>query len=128
MMRIHAFAAALAAIVVTALPAHGQDYPSKPIKFIVPTAPAGIGDILPRLFQQKLGEAGNPATIVVENRAGAAGVIGTDAVAKATPDGYTLLVGNHGVLAMLPHLTKIPYDPFKKIGRASCRERVYVLV
>jgi tripartite-type tricarboxylate transporter receptor subunit TctC len=50
---------------------------------------------------------------VVENRAGAAGVIGTDAVAKAAPDGYTLLVGNHGVLAMLPHLTKIPYDPFK---------------
>ena len=57
-------------------PACGEDYPSKPIKFIVPTAPAGIGDILPRLFAQKLAEAGNPATIVVENRAGGAGVIG----------------------------------------------------
>ena len=116
MTRIHAFAAALAVVVIAGLPARGQDYPSKPIKFIVPTAPAGIGDILPRLFQQKLGAAGNPATIVVENRAGAAGVIGTDSVAKATPDGYTLLVGNHGVLAMLPHLQKIPYDPFKSFA------------
>lgn len=101
---------------VAAASAHAQDYPSKPIKFVVPTAPAGIGDMLPRLLQQKLGEAGNPATIVVENRAGAAGVIGTDAVAKAAPDGYTFLVGNHAVLAMLPHLQKIPYDPFKSFA------------
>jgi tripartite-type tricarboxylate transporter receptor subunit TctC len=103
-------------VVVFAAPALGQDYPSKPIKFIVPTAPAGIGDMVPRLFQAKLAEAGNPATIVVENRAGAAGVIGTDAVAKAAPDGYTLLVGNHGVMSMLPHLTKIPYDPVKSFA------------
>src|SRR5688500_5280968 len=102
--------------VALATPANSQDYPSKPIKFIVPTAPAGIGDMVPRLFQAKLAEAGNPATIVVENRAGAAGVIGTDAVAKAAPDGYTLLVGNHGVMSMLPHLTKIPYDPFKSFA------------
>jgi tripartite-type tricarboxylate transporter receptor subunit TctC len=93
--------------------ARSQDYPSKPIKFIVPTAPAGIGDILPRMFGAKLAEGGNSATIVVENRAGGAGVIGTDAAAKAPPDGYTILVGNHAVLAMLPHLQKIPYDPFK---------------
>jgi tripartite-type tricarboxylate transporter receptor subunit TctC len=93
--------------------ARSQDYPSKPIKFIVPTAPAGIGDILPRMFAAKLAESGNTTTIVVENRAGGAGVIGTDAAAKATPDGYTILVGNHAVLAMLPHLQKIPYDPFK---------------
>jgi len=108
--------AAILAAVLIAAPALAQDYPSRPIKFIVPTAPAGIGDMLPRLFQAKLGEAGNPATIVVENRPGAAGVIGTDAVAKAAPDGYTLLVGNHGVMAMLPHLTKIPYDPFKSFA------------
>jgi tripartite-type tricarboxylate transporter receptor subunit TctC len=106
------FAAALVGLAAPA-PVGAQDYPSKPIKFVVPTAPAGIGDMLPRLFQQKLGEAGNPATIVVENRAGAAGVVGTDSVAKAAPDGYTLLVGNHGVMSMLPHLQKIPYDPFK---------------
>jgi tripartite-type tricarboxylate transporter receptor subunit TctC len=94
-------------------PSLADNYPSKPIKFIVPTAPAGVGDQLVRLFQQKLGESGNPATIVVENRAGAAGVIGTDAVAKADPDGYTFLVGNHAVLAMLPHMQKVPYEPLK---------------
>jgi len=102
-----------AALIATAAPASAQDYPSKPLKFIVPTAPAGIGDMLVRLFQQKLSESGNPATIVVENRAGAAGVIGTDAVAKSAPDGTTFLVGNHAVLAMLPHLQKIPYNPIK---------------
>src|SRR3954471_2937459 len=91
-----------------AAPAIADDYPSKPIKVIVPTAPAGVGDMLARLVQQKLGEAANPATIVVENRGGAAGVIGTDAVATAAPDGYTVLVGNHAVLAMLPHLQKLP--------------------
>ena len=90
-----------------------DDYPSKPIKFIVPTAPAGIGDILPRMFAQKLGEAGNPATIVVENRPGGAGVLAYDAVAKAPPDGTMMLMGNHAGLAMYPHLAKsLPYDPF----------------
>ena len=91
--------------------AAAQDYPSKPIKLIVPTAAAGIGDIIARQMQQKLGEAS--VTIVVENRPGAAGVIGTNEVARAPADGYTFLVGNHAVLAMLPHLQKIPYDPFK---------------
>ena len=77
----------------------------------MPTAPAGIGDIIARQMQQKLSESG--VTIVVENRPGAAGVIGTNEVAKAPADGYTFLVGNHAVLSMLPHLQKIPYDPFK---------------
>jgi tripartite-type tricarboxylate transporter receptor subunit TctC len=102
----------LAAVSATA-PARGEEYPAKPIRFIVPAAPAGIGDMLPRLLQQKLAEQGNPAKIVVENRAGAAGVIASELVAKAEPDGYTILVGNHAGLAMLPHMTKIPYDPFK---------------
>jgi tripartite-type tricarboxylate transporter receptor subunit TctC len=69
------------------------------------------------MFASKLGEAGNPATIVVENRAGAAGVIAYDGVAKAPADGYTMLMGNHAGLAMLPHLAKsLPYDPFKSFA------------
>ena len=108
-----AFMAALAAGALALGPAHAQDYPSKPIKFIVPTAPAGVGDIVARLLQQKFGELGTPVTVVVENRAGAAGVIGTNEVAKAAPDGYTFLMGNHAVMTMLPHLQKIPYDPIK---------------
>src|SRR5690242_19466146 len=105
---------AAALFALSLAPACADDYPSKPIKFIVPAAPAGIGDILPRLFGQKLTEAGNPATIIVENRPGAAGVIAMETVANAPPDGYTLIMGNHAGLAMLPHLAKsLPYDPFK---------------
>jgi tripartite-type tricarboxylate transporter receptor subunit TctC len=112
---------ALALVIATALlaaaPARADDYPSKPIKFIVPAAPAGIGDILPRMFASKLAEAGNPATVVVENRSGAAGVIGMESVANAPPDGYTFIMGNHAGLAMLPHLAKsLPYDPFKSFA------------
>jgi tripartite-type tricarboxylate transporter receptor subunit TctC len=108
--------AVLLAVCFALTPVQAQDYPSKPIKIIVPTAPAGIGDMLSRIFQQKLAESGNPVTIVVENRAGAAGVIGTDAVAKSPPDGTTFLLGNHAVLVMLPHLQKVPYDPFKSFN------------
>jgi len=114
MARARATAALVAATLaasLTAAPAFAQDYPSKPIKVIVPTAPAGIGDIIARLLQQKLSDAG--ATAVVENRPGAAGVLGTNEVARAPADGYTILAGNHAVLAMLPHMQKIPYDPFK---------------
>ena len=85
MDRAAMLAGMVAAAALRAPPASAEDYPSKPIKFVVPTAPAGIGDILPRLFEQKLAEAGNPATIVVENRAGGAGVIGTNASPRRRP-------------------------------------------
>jgi tripartite-type tricarboxylate transporter receptor subunit TctC len=117
MTRLHAsiLAATLLALAPTGVRA--DDYPSKPIRFIVPAAPAGIGDILPRMFAAKLAEAGNPATVVVENRAGGAGVIGAEAVAKSPADGYTLLMGNHAQFAMYPHLAKnLPYDPFKSFA------------
>ena len=115
MTRTRASLGLLAALLAAAVaaPALGQDYPSKPIKFIVPTAPAGVGDIVARLLAQKFNELSPPVTIVVENRPGAAGVIGTNEVARAPADGYTFLVGNHAVLTMLPHLQKIPYDPIK---------------
>jgi len=113
-MRAGSLVAAAILSAVLAAPARAQDYPSKPIKLIVPTAAAGIGDIIARQLQQKLSESG--VTIVVENRPGAAGVIGTNEVARAPADGYTFLVGNHAVLAMLPHLQKVPYDPFKSFA------------
>jgi tripartite-type tricarboxylate transporter receptor subunit TctC len=113
-MRAGSLVAAAILSAVLAAPARAQDYPSKPIKLIVPTAAAGIGDIIARQLQQKL--SGSGVTIVVENRPGAAGVIGTNEVARAPADGYTFLVGNHAVLAMLPHLQKVPYDPFKNFA------------
>jgi tripartite-type tricarboxylate transporter receptor subunit TctC len=94
-------------------PAAAQDYPRQPIKIIVPLAAGGMADIFARTFAQKVGEA-TGATIVVENRTGGGGAIGADAVAKAPADGYTLLMGFHAVLTILPQLGgKLPYDPSK---------------
>ena len=117
---IRAFVSIAAALVAASsafAPAGADEFPSKPIKFLVPAAPAGIGDILPRMFAQKLGEMGSPATIVVENRPAGNGVLAYDAVAKAPPDGYLMLMGNHAGLAMNPHLAKsLPYEPLKSFA------------
>ena len=96
-------------------PARGQDFPNRPIRILVPAAPGGIGDILPRILGQKLAESGNH-TVVVENRTTGAGVVATEATAKAPPDGYTLLMGNQGLLSIRPQLTKVPYDPVKDLA------------
>jgi tripartite-type tricarboxylate transporter receptor subunit TctC len=105
--------ALLAALAAT--PVHGQDYPNRPIRVLVPAAAGGIGDILPRMLGAKLAESGN-VTMIVENRTGGAGVIATADVAKAPPDGYLLLMGNQGSLAIRPLLTKVPYDPAKDLA------------
>ena len=88
-----------------------QSYPEKPIRIVSPFPPGGAADTLARALAQKLTESlGRQA--IVENRTGAGGTIGTDAVAKAAPDGYTLLLGNVSTLAIAPSLyTKLPYDP-----------------
>ena len=111
MTTFRAFAAVLAAICALALPAAAQQYPSQPIKIIVSLAPGGVADITARAFAAKLGEAG--FTAVVENCTGAGGAIGADAAAKSTPDGYTIYMGFHATQSILPHLTKLPYDPAK---------------
>jgi tripartite-type tricarboxylate transporter receptor subunit TctC len=93
--------------------APAQDYPSKPIRIIVPLAAGGQADILARAFAQKLNET-TGHTVVVENRTGGGGAIGTEAVAKSAPDGYTLLMGFHATLSILPQLgAKLGYDPVK---------------
>lgn len=105
---------ALAATTATAtLPAtvRAQAWPSKPIRLIVGFAPGGGTDIIARAMAQRLSELLG-AQIVVENRAGAAGTIGADMVAKAAPDGYTLLMGHSNPNAIAPFvLGKVPYDP-----------------
>lgn len=88
-----------------------QSYPEKPIRFVSPFPPGGAADTLARALAQKLTESSGRQAIV-ENRTGAGGTIGTDVVAKAAPDGYTLLLGNVSTLAIAPSLyTKLPYDP-----------------
>jgi tripartite-type tricarboxylate transporter receptor subunit TctC len=96
-------------------PARAQSYPVKPIRMIAPFPAGGPTDILGRLMAQTLTEAlGQP--VIVENRAGASGTIGTDFVAKSAGDGYTLLVGAPGPLAINVSLFKsLPYDPLNDL-------------
>ncbi|MVW72643.1 tripartite tricarboxylate transporter substrate binding protein [Bordetella sp. 15P40C-2] len=92
------------------------DWPSKPITFIVPYAPGGFADTRMRLIARKLGDALNQ-TVVVENKAGAGGVIGTNLIAKAAPDGYTIGAGNLAPMAVNPTLMdKIPYQADKDLA------------
>ncbi len=114
-MRAIAVAAFIAAAALSGV-AGAQQYPSKPIRIITPYNPGGTADIMARLVAQRLTEAwGQP--VVVENRAGASGMIGADAVAKAAPDGYTLLAAYVTEIAIVPSLfPKATYDPVKDLA------------
>jgi tripartite-type tricarboxylate transporter receptor subunit TctC len=105
----------LCCLAALALPgiAAAQDYPSKPIRLIVPFPPGGPNDIIARVIGQKMSEAlGQP--VLIDNRGGAGGVTGTDAVAKAPPDGYTIAITSAGALAISASLQdKVPYDATK---------------
>src|SRR5438105_3378810 len=90
--------------------AAAADYPTKPVRLIVPFAPRGGNDLLARLLSMQLADAVGQQ-VIVDNRPGAAGITATDLVAKAAPDGYTLLLGFVGPLALSPALGKVPYDP-----------------
>ena len=98
------------AALVLATGAHAQSYPSKPIKIVVPFAPGGATDILARLLAEKMApRLGQP--VIVDNKAGAAGIVGTDAVAKSAPDGHTLVLGLSNSLLTNQFLyEKLPYD------------------
>ena len=93
--------------------AWAQAYPQRPVTWIVPFPPGGGTDISARTVAAKLGEKWKQS-VVIENRAGAAGIVGTDAAAKARPDGYTLLIVNVGIVSINPALyPKLPYDAEK---------------
>jgi tripartite-type tricarboxylate transporter receptor subunit TctC len=89
-----------------------SDWPRKPIKVIVTFAPGGLTDTVARFLANRLAPVlGQP--VVVDNRAGAGGAIGMDALAKSPGDGYTLAVGSISPIVLNPHVTKVPYDPLK---------------
>ncbi len=91
--------------------AHAQSFPSQPVKLVVPYPAGGATDSLGRMYAQKLGEAWKQS-VVVENKTGAGGTIGANAVAKATPDGHTVLFTIVALVQQIP-LMNLPYDPLK---------------
>ena len=101
--------AALLALLVFALAAQAQTYPTKAIRLLVGFAPGGANDILARIVGQKLADS-MAQPVVVENRPGAAGLIAAELLAKSAPDGYTLMLGSTGTQTMAPHLSKLHYD------------------
>ena len=103
----------IAFILATAPALHAQQYPSKPIRIIIPFPAGDSLDTMSRLIAPKLAERLGQ-NIVVDNRSGAAGQLGLDLAARAAPDGYTLVGGQGGNLAVQPHTyKKLPYDPLK---------------
>jgi tripartite-type tricarboxylate transporter receptor subunit TctC len=105
-----------------------QGYPNRPIKVIVPWPPGQTTDIAARMVSEKLVPVlGQP--LVIDNRPGAGGLIGTEAASKAAHDGYTLLAGSVGPISIMPNVRKVPYDPVKDFSPISMfTSNPYVLV
>jgi tripartite-type tricarboxylate transporter receptor subunit TctC len=118
MNRRHALLATLA-IALAPLASAAEDYPQRTVKIVVPFAPGGSTDVVARILADKL-SADLKQSFVIENRPGAGGNIGADVVAKAAPDGYTLLMGTTGVLAINKYLYKdMSYDPDRDFAPVS---------
>jgi len=111
-MRFRCIAGAV--LLAGAAAASAQPYPHRPIRFIVPFAPGGTTDIVARFVAQKLGEELGQQ-LVLDNRGGAGGVIGTDLLAKAAPDGYTIMLNHVGVAYNVTMYKSLPYDPVRDL-------------
>src|SRR4051794_10887026 len=112
-MHVAVRAIAAACVCAASLVAQAQQFPSKPVRIIVPFPPGNTADILGRLigekFQQRYGQQ-----MIVDNRPGASGQLGLELAARAAPDGYTIAIGQGGNMVVAPHTyKKIPYDPLK---------------
>src|SRR5450759_4262385 len=113
MMRTLQLAALAIVLAATALTAGAQTYPVRPVHLIVPYPPGGQYDVYARILGAKLGDIWRQP-VVVENRVGANGIVGTDFVAKSAPDGYTIMMGGIGPHGISPSLySKLPYDPIR---------------
>jgi tripartite-type tricarboxylate transporter receptor subunit TctC len=101
----------VAAALAVAFPAGGQTYPARPLRLVVPFPPGGSVDVVARALTPKLSERLGQQ-VVIENRSGASGIIGTEVVARARPDGYTLLINTIPFVTNTYLYSKVPYDPF----------------
>jgi len=116
-LRMSAIAAAIG-LTLFSTASFAQSYPTKPIKLVLPYSPGGVVDFIGRTLGQHLGEAlGQP--VVAENRPGAGGIVGTDVVARAIPDGYTLLLMDPAIVINPSLQESVPYDLFKQLDAVS---------
>ncbi len=126
MRKIFRFAAL--ACVVVSFSAAAQDYPNKSIRFVVPYPPGGASDVVARLIGQKMSDTWKQQ-VVIENRAGANGIIAMSYVATSAPDGYTLLMSNVGPSAINPSIyKKLPYDAIKDFTPVSLTNLVPLMM
>ncbi len=103
--------------------AQAQDFPNRPIRLIVPFPPGGPNDIIARVVGKRMEEI-LKQTIVVDNRAGQGGVLGTDLIAKAAPDGYTIAIASAGALAISPSMEKVAYETLKDLAPVTLVAKV----
>ncbi|UFN51303.1 tripartite tricarboxylate transporter substrate binding protein [Roseomonas sp. OT10] len=114
-----------AATLLLACPGRAETYPSRGISYVVPFAPGGLTDLLARLVAERLArETGQ--TVVIDNKPGGGGILGTEFVARAAPDGYTLLAATNAPFASLPHLNPVRYDPLRDIVPVALLADVYM--
>jgi tripartite-type tricarboxylate transporter receptor subunit TctC len=110
-------------LLLSPLPLAAQDFPNKPIRLIVPFPAGGPNDIIARVVGQRMSEMIRQP-VVIDNRGGQGGVLGTDAVAKAAPDGYTIAISSAGALAISPSMEKAPYDARKDLQAVTLVAKV----
>ena len=122
-MKLIGALAALLALLLLPAEVAAADFPERPIRLIVPFPPGGPNDIIARVIGQRMSElTGQP--VVIDNRGGQGGVLGTDVVAKAKPDGYTVAISSAGALAISPSMEKVAYDPLKDLQAITLVARV----
>jgi tripartite-type tricarboxylate transporter receptor subunit TctC len=117
-LRVSSMLVAVALLVLPLIAPAQQAFPNKTIRFVVPFSPGGGTDTLARIIAQKMGESWGQS-VVIENRTGAGGTIGAAIVAKATPDGHTLLVSSPGFVISAALQPNLPYDPIKDFSGVS---------
>ncbi len=118
----------VSALALMPLIAGAQTYPSRPVRVITPFTAGSAIDTLARVLGQKMADAWGQQ-VIIDNRIGANGIIGTEAAAKSPPDGYTIYLGNISTLAVNPHLyNKLPYDPIKDFAPVTMAATIPVVL